>query len=215
MMPHLRLFVPLRGPQVRETAGVAAGVGSACEDGAVSEQPGRYQRSTSGLLASILVTLLAIGAFVGVRALVREDAAQDPEPVDYLAAVGQAQEAGVDVVYPSAVPEGWIATSVDLTQGDRPAWGLGMLTDDGRFVGLRQEDGSVDDLLETYVDEQATEVGETGLASPVASTWRVFEDDGGDRAYAAEVGDDVVLVYGSAPREDLELVVGRLTTAPR
>jgi hypothetical protein len=42
----------------------------------------------------------------------------------------------------------------------------------------------------------------------------VFEDDGGDLAYAAEVGDEVVMVYGSAAEEDLRLVLDRLTTDP-
>ena len=30
-----------------------------------------------------------------------------------------------------------------------------MLTDDGRFVGIRQEDADVDELLEAYVDDNA------------------------------------------------------------
>ena len=48
----------------------------------------------------------------------------------------------------------------------------------------------------------------------MAQDWQVFEDAGGDLAYAAEVGDDVVMVYGSAAEEDLRLVLERLTTAP-
>ena len=42
----------------------------------------------------------------------------------------------------------------------------------------------------------------------------MFEDEGGDLAYAAELGDDVVMVYGSAGEEDLRVVLERLTTEP-
>ena len=207
MVPHLRLF--------RAGSGRS---GPTCEDGDVSEQAGRYQRSTAGLIGAILITLAVITAFVVFRSLFREQTEREPEPVDWLASVGYAQESGAEVVYPRSVPDSWTATSVDSDPGDPPAWGLGFLTGDTLFVGLRHEDASLDDLLETYVEEEAgdlRELEEQQLDSEVAGSWQVFEDTGGDRAYAAEVGDRVVLVYGSAPAEDLELVVERLTTDPR
>lgn len=184
----------------------------------MSEQAGRYQRSTAGLVGAILITLAVIAVFVVFRAVFRDQVEREPEPVDWLASVGYAQESGTEVVYPRSVPVDWTATSVDLDPGDPPAWGLGFLTDDTLFVGLRHEDASLDDLLETYVEEETAdlrELEEQRLDSEVASAWQVFEDAGGDRAYAAEVGDRVVLVYGSAPAGDLELVVERLTTQPR
>ncbi len=182
------------------------------------QQPGRYQRSTGGLIGAILITLVAIGGFVVFRAMVRDEVDKEPEALDYLESVGFAQDAGVEIAYPASVPDGWAATSVDYQPGDPPAWGVGFLTDDTLFVGVRDEDASLDDLLETYVDEDENEIEQlpdADLASDVASTWEVFQDSGGDRAYAAEVGDRVVLVYGSAPAEDLELVVGELTTDAR
>jgi hypothetical protein len=48
----------------------------------------------------------------------------------------------------------------------------------------------------------------------VAREWQVFEDEGGDLAYAAELDDEVLLVYGSAGEEDLRLVLERLTAEP-
>ncbi len=184
----------------------------------MSEQAGRYQRSTGGLIGAIVITLVVIGGFVVFRATVRDEVDQEPEKLDYLESVGFAQEAGVEIAYPASVPEGWAATSVDYQPGDPPAFGVGFLTDDTLFVGVRDEDASVDDLLEIYVDEDENKIDQLAdedLDSDVASTWQVFEDSGGDRAYAAEVGDRVVLVYGSAPAEDLELVVEELTTAVR
>lgn len=182
-----------------------------CEDGTVTEQPGRYQRSFSGMVGAMLVLLLVIGAFVAFRALNREELEVEPERVDYLAAVGFAQEAGLDVVYPASLPETWKATSVDSRPGE--LWSIGFLTPDG-FAGVAQRDAAVDDLLETYVDEDTTELEPVDLDGSVARSWQVYGDDGGDLGYVAEVGPDRVLVYGSAPAADLELLAEALTTEP-
>ena len=52
------------------------------------------------------------------------------------------------------------------------------------------------------------------MTGSVASTWETYSDEGGDLAYAAEVGGMTVLVYGSADRDDIEQLVGSLTTRP-
>ena len=123
----------------------------------MSEQPGRYQRSAAGMVGALLVTVIAIGAFVAFRAVNRNDLDVEPETVDYLESVTNLQDSGREVAYPPTLPAGWRATSLDVVPGDRPAWGLGMLTDDGAFVGVRQEDEDADDLVETYVDKDAAE----------------------------------------------------------
>lgn len=178
-------------------------------------RPGRYQRSANGLIGALLITLLAIGAFVAFRAINRDNPEISPTSVDYLAAAQGAQAGGFDVVYPTSLPSGWIASSVHLTPGDRPAWGIGMLTDDERFAGVRQEDASLDDLLHTYVDDDPTEGDTVRIDSEVGTTWRSFSDSGGDHAYATEMGRDVILVYGSAGTDDLRTLAEDLTTAKR
>ncbi len=178
-------------------------------------RPARYPRTTNGLIGSLIVTVLVVGAVVGLGALNGDKPEVKPTSVDYLSAVGFAQEGGYDVVYPSALPEGWMATSLDFTPGDRPDWGVGMLTDRGTFVGLRQEDASLGSLLATYVDEESVEGAEITVEGSVASVWRSFSDEGGDLAFAAEVGEDTVLVYGSASSDDLLLILESLTTEPR
>ena len=178
----------------------------------------RYQRSTGGLIGALLVTVFVILGLVGFQALNRAQPDVKPTRVDYLAAVSAAQGANISVVYPSALPRGWMATSVDFVpaeRGQRPAWGIGMLTDGGKFVGVRQEDASMDDLLHTYVDENPTEGPRLRVDGSVARTWRSFSDSGGDHAYAAEVGHDTVLVYGSASTDDLRRIVDELSTAKR
>jgi hypothetical protein len=182
---------------------------------APGQRPARYPRTANGLIGSLLVTLLFVGAFVAFRALNRDNLEVKPEPVDYLARVSTIQQSGLDVVYPAGLPAGWIATSATFIPGDDPAFGVGMLTDDEQFVGVRQEDAPLDDLLTTYVDEETAEGEELSVPGSVARTWRSFTDAGGDRAYAATLGDDEVLVYGSASEADLRQVIESLTTERR
>jgi hypothetical protein len=180
----------------------------------VTETPGRYQRSASGLVGALVVTLLVTGAFVVFRALTRDELEVRPDSVDYLEQAGLAQEVGLDVVYPSDLPDGWQATNVEVVPGNRPVWSVSLLTDDQRYIGIRQEDDQLDDLLATYVDENVQTLPGVRVADSVAREWQVFGDDGGDLAYAAQLDDEVVMVYGSAGEQDLRLVLDRLTTEP-
>ena len=179
-----------------------------------AERPGRYQRSIAGGIGAMIVLVLVVLAFVLFRAVFRDNDAVEVERVDYLSVVGPAQDAGVPVVYPPSLPEGWKATSVDFDPGDRPAWGVGMLTDDGKFVGVRQQDDDLDSLLETYVDEDATEGETVTVDGAIVPEWQEWSDTGGDHAYAASIGDYEILVYGPAPTDDLLTIVRSLTDAP-
>lgn len=180
----------------------------------MSQQGGRYQRSAAGMIGALIVTMAAIAAFVALRAVNRNDLDVDPETVDYLSAVEAVQGVGRDVVYPATLPSGWRVTSLDSEPGDRPVWGLGMLTDGGAFVGVRQEDDSIDNLVEIYVDEDATEGDPLSLPGGLATSWSTWTDEGGDVGYATEVDGQSVLVYGSAGVADVREMVGLLTTEP-
>lgn len=195
---------PQPGPQPTPQSGAPAG-----------QRPGRPPRTTNGLIGALVITMLAIGAFVLLRSLTSQDLDVKPTAVDYLGVVSDAQAGGVQLVYPESLPKGWIADSVQYVPGTRRAWGIGMLTGDGTFVGLRQEDASLDDLLTTYVDKSPSEGDPIRVTGSVATTWSSWSDDGGDHAYAAKVGQDTVLVYGSADTADLRLVLGELSTAKR
>jgi Protein of unknown function (DUF4245) len=165
------------------------------------------------MAGALIVTLLAVAAFVGFRALNREPLEVTQDPVDYLPVVAELQREGREPVYPVRLPDGWVATSVDLRQGATPSWGVGMVTDADTFVGIRHGGDTLDGLLRTYVDESPTEGEPAMVETEVATEWRTFSDDGGDRAYAAEVGGLPLLVYGTADDEDLRTLLGLLTTA--
>jgi hypothetical protein len=174
-------------------------------------QPSRYTRSFGGMTGALIVTVIAVLAFVAWRGLFRTDVDDTPVAVDWQESVELAEQAGLQVVHPRELPAGWIATSVDLSAGDDPRWGMGVLTDDGRFVGIRQQDASVDALVELYVDEKAESGEDATVASEITDTWQTWSDEGGDRGYSTEIGDEALLVYGSAPVEDIEAYVGLLT----
>ena len=92
-----------------------------------------------------------------------------------------------------------------VVAGDDPRWGMGVLTADGKFIGIRQEDSaSVDDLVETYVDEDAEQGDDATIASDVTDTWQTWSDGGGDHGFSTDVDDQALLVFGSAPVADLE-----------
>ena len=178
--------------------------------GGPTGKPARRQTSVAGLVGAMLVTLVVIGGFLALRGLVRDQGEVEVAPVDYQDAVAAAADAGLSLVHPRELPPGWKATSVDLGRDESPTWAMGMLTDEGRFVGIRQEEESADDLAAVALDEDAVEGDEVALDSAIADTWTTWTDEGGDTGYAAEVGDETVLVYGSAPVEDLTTVVSLL-----
>lgn len=184
-----------------------------------NERPSRYSRSFGGLVVAMVVTVLFVAAYVGFRALTREQPDIEPE-VDYASCVALLQEAGVPVVHPASLPDGWRATTVDFERGTPPQWRIAMLTDDDEFVGLVQQQEDVDDLLEEYVDESpdrgadATPDNTLGIPS-----WGTWSDAGGDHAFSAEMtsgplAGQTLLVYGSAPVADQEALLGRLSLDP-
>jgi hypothetical protein len=178
----------------------------------VSEQPGRYQRSTSGMVGALLVTVLVILAIVGLRACNSTDPDVKPQHVDYLAEVGFAQQAGAHLVYPANLPQGWYVTRVDYTPGRRPELGLSMLTPSNQYAGLRQSPLSLPELLTTYVDPHPTAGAPVSLHGGLVTRWDTWTDAGGDTALTARWHHQSLMVFGSASESELEAVASSLTT---
>jgi hypothetical protein len=190
------------------------GVVSEAERPEGTERPGRYQRSTGGLVAALVVTAVAVVGAVAFMGLFREETDVEPEAVDYLEIVRAVQAADLRPVYPAEIPEGWIATKAELLHDGSPDLDLGFLTDDDEYIGVVWADEDVEDLLSERVDDSDVEATEEfSVAGSVAERWQGYEDGGGDHAYAAEVGGRTVMVYGSGPEDDFAAVVGALTTA--
>lgn len=167
----------------------------------------------AGMVGAMLVLVGCILAFVVFREVNREVPEVQPEAIDWQAAVNAAADAGHPVVAPEDLPAEWIATSMTFQPTDPPTFGLGVLTDEGRYVGLRQEDERRDDLLKTYVDDDAVEGDPVEVEGEFAGEWQTWTDQGGDTALLLQREDDVLLVYGSAPVEDLLRFASSLRTA--
>ena len=209
-MPHLRVFRRTKARMSGHANPAAAPPLGTCEDGTVSEQPSRYQRTTGGLVGALVITLVVIGGYVAFRAATRDDLDVKPQAVDYREAVQALRDAGTDVVHPRSVPASWTVTSVDSEPGRRLVWGMGMLTPTG-FAGLREEDQSLDDLVATYVDEHATQGADVTVQGDLGGTWHSYSDRGGDHALGVEHGRESLLVYGSADVSDLRRLAESLT----
>jgi hypothetical protein len=75
-----------------------------------------------------------------------------------------------------------------------------VLTDQGRYVGLEQSRGSVDTIVETYVDRAATK-GE--VVRIEGEPWQSWTDEGGDTALTRQQSGVTTLVVGTPDREVL------------
>jgi hypothetical protein len=177
-------------------------------------QSGRYQRSTSGMVGALLVTLLVIFAFVALRGCNRTNLDVKPQHIDYLAQVGYAQQAGARLVYPASLPSGWYATQVTFDPGKQPQLELSMLTADGRYAGLVQSPAPAPELLTRYVDAHPTggrPVRIPGAVDGTVTTWDRWTDTGGDTALVARRHGATLLVFGSASQSQLERLTASLT----
>jgi hypothetical protein len=187
--------------------------------GPAPERPSRYDRSFGGLLAAMVVTVLFVAAYVGFRALTR-DQPDVEEDVDYLSCVAYLQQADVTVVYPGDLPPHWTATSIHFERGTPPRWRIGMVTDHDEFVGVVQQQEKVEDLLHSYVDDTPAQGRDAAPVNTLgAASWQTWSDAGGDHAFSTvldsgPLGGQTLLVYGSASVADQEALLATLSLDP-
>jgi hypothetical protein len=167
----------------------------------MSERPGRYQRSFSGMVGAMIVLVLVVALFVAFRAINRTQPEAEVDAVDYTRPAEFAREqARFPVLAPAELPEGWRATSVRFDNGRDQAWHVGFLTEADEYVGLEQADESAADLVERYVDEDATEGGSVTVDG---DEWQRWTDEGGDTALVRETDEVTTLVVGTVDEKTL------------
>jgi hypothetical protein len=176
------------------------------------EKAGRYNRSTAGLIGSMIVLVLVVLGIVVFRGAFRDTPDYEPEHIDYLELVTSVQQLGLKPLYPPELPAGWYVKNASFAAGDRPVFDLVFATADDHTAGLHQQDTSERELLTKYVGAGVTE-DEGGELTTDVATWTAWTDTDGDHAYTAEVGDDAVLVYSSGDRDELVGLVQSLTDA--
>ncbi|MCL8025781.1 DUF4245 family protein [Nocardioides bruguierae] len=190
------------------------------------EKPGRYQRTTGGLIGSMIVMVVVVVVAWQAFGAFRDDEVSPvgtdiayPDVADALALSDGTW------VYPASLPAGWVLNTDPRIPSAEGFVDLAILTDHdsdeetGFFVGVHVEDEDVDELVDTYVDAAARDEGVytlEGASAGVPSEWETWTDEGGDTAYTATIGrggqEKSVIVYGSAPAEDLQEMLGLLVS---
>lgn len=166
----------------------------------MAEQPGKYERSFTGLIGAMIALLLVVGAFVLLRDANRNQPANPVEPVDWRRPASYARgEADFPLLAPRRLPEGWYATSVRFERQDGQAWHLGMLTDDQDYVGLEQSADSPTTMVEEFVDEEAVRGDDVVIDG---QAWQAWSDDE-DEALVREGGRVTTLVVGTTSQQVL------------
>ena len=174
----------------------------------MSEQPGRYQRSFSGMIGAMVILVLVVVGFVVFRDLNRNDPPSPVQRVDFLTPAKYARTAAdFPLLAPHELPDGWIATSVSFTPGKKQAWHLGCLTGERRYVGLEQSHQAIPAMVEQYVDPDASQGGDVTTAG---HTWQSWTDSGGDLALVRRGDDVTTLVVGRVPQATLETFIATL-----
>ncbi len=174
--------------------------------------PGRYQRSTGGLLGALIVTVLAVVAFSLFRGLTRDNQPTPVRAVDYLAVVTAARaDADLRLLAPARLPIGWKATSASYDPAEE-RWHLGLLTDREDYVGVEESRQSAEALVRTYVDKSATRGEDVTID---AQAWQVWTDSEGDYGVVGLVDPEradsgTVLVVGTAPEDEIRDLAGSL-----
>ncbi|HEY6935257.1 MAG TPA: DUF4245 domain-containing protein [Marmoricola sp.] len=182
---------------------------------AAAERPGRYQRSPRGMLVALVVVVFAVAGFVGLRGLGRDSGAVPVQTVDYHGWVKSGRDDGkLLTLAPRQLPKGWRATSVDYATGTDPRWHLGVLTDQGRYIGLEESWASAAQMVQQYVDQNASR----GKAVTIAGRhWQVWTDPGGDYAVVdtrpspVRRHPETVLVVGDADPSVIRRFAGSLS----
>jgi Protein of unknown function (DUF4245) len=161
----------------------------------------------------MLVTVLAVIAFVAFRAVTGDKEPTKLRAVDYEAVVARARaDKQLLVLAPERLPLGWKATSASYTSGASPSWHLGILTDDSKYVGVEEAESSIEDLAKEHVDADAERGNDVTIGT---ETWQTWTDAGGDYAVARSLrpGDSTVeswLVVGTADAGEIRAFAGTL-----
>jgi hypothetical protein len=167
----------------------------------------------------MVVLVVAVVGYWAAQNLTH-DAGSSVGPIDYRSEVEEIQGASgspgqLDIVYPSTLPSDWTVSSADYSPGTQAQWNLGAYTAHDTFVGLvLARDASPEGMVKTYVDADASSDGPATMPSGVGDAWTSYSDTGGDHGYVMQLGDAILLVYGSGSKDDFATFMAALTQDP-
>jgi hypothetical protein len=160
------------------------------------------------MLAALGVLLAVVIGFVVFRSAVRGNQDTPLETVDYAASLPfWRSEAKFALLAPPTLPAGWRATSADFVDTRQQSWHLGVLTDQGHYVGIEQASDSIDEMVREFVDSDAERGGQTQIGG---HSWTEYSDRGGDHALVRRAAGVTTVVVGSLPQDQLVQYVASL-----
>ncbi|MGN6252042.1 MAG: DUF4245 domain-containing protein [Marmoricola sp.] len=177
-------------------------------------KPNRYELPVGNMVGAMVVVLLVVGAFVGWRALNRDNSGVAVQAVDYQNWLRAARDDHrLQTLVPHPLPAQWEATSASYRAGVSPHWHLGVLTPDRQYIGIEEGLTPAQEQVSQYVDANAQR-------GPVVTidgqAWRSWTDAGGDhafvRSFPAPRGGvkETVVVVGTAPVATIRSYVASL-----
>jgi hypothetical protein len=179
------------------------------DDAVATDQPPpsvvRAAKLNAANMARSLLPLLVICLVLVGWAAFRQTPDDPVTEVDPTSSVrASAERASYDLLAPTELPDGYRPTSARTTagsaeEGDPVTLEIGYLTPDEEFAGFVISD----DRKATAVRSVLDDAEEQGTASIGGRTWTRETTGRGETALVTESGDATVLVYGSAPDDEL------------
>lgn len=163
-------------------------------------------------LGDILRTVLLMGVLVlGIWAfgLIFTTTPDDPvRHVGLAADVRAARAAAANpLLAPTSLPDGWRPNGDRFDPaGDQP-WHIGMLTDEGEYIGLEQKRRSAAEMTKAFARGSRAD----GTAELGGATWERRIGPGRQVAYLRQVGDSVAIVVSDAAPADIAAYVSSLS----
>lgn len=162
-------------------------------------------------MGDIVRSMLLIGVIVlavwGFGRLFTNTPDEPVEAIDYAKVVDQARPAAdFPLLAPPSLPAGWKANSARYEPN---SWHLGVLTEDGDYIGLEQAKLSIDRVVDRFA-EGSKAAGEKEIGG---APWTVRTGPGDDITFVRREGDVTTLVNGNAPRRVIEDYVASLSAS--
>lgn len=160
------------------------------------------------IVRSLLVLGLIVLALWGFGQFFTNTPENPVKTVDYVQVVSDARPAAkFELAAPASLPAGWRATSARF---DPRSWHLGVLTDDGLYLGIEQVGLSPERAIDRFAEGSKS----AGTAVVDGETWTVRKGPRDRWTYVREDGDKrTIMVVGTTSRAELERYISSLTTS--
>lgn len=169
----------------------------------------RANQTVRNLIWSLVATLIVVLLLVLV--VVRPDPAPRPA-IDYATTASQViPPEGKSVIVP-VLPDEWSANAAELRTRDQVStWYIGFLTPRATFIAIEQGFDANETWLANHYAERSSEASSVDVDGRRWTEVLGLADAGNyERVWHTELGDDVIVLYGTASPEDFTILAASL-----